>query len=116
MNDFYAFLISQALLFLAPLGFAWFTAICVHARPAIGQNILIGALIGISSSTVIFAASWPIIFPRRDTPLPVDGQSGLGQGLIIIALIAFSYLVAGLFILIRTLTHTKEPPPLPATK
>jgi hypothetical protein len=46
----------------------------------------------------------------------VDGQNGLGQGLIIIALIAFSYLVAGMFILIRTLNHTSEPPPLPTIK
>ena len=41
MNDLYAFLTAQAILFLAPVGFAWFTALCL--RPAIGNNILIGA-------------------------------------------------------------------------
>ncbi|HRJ73960.1 MAG TPA: hypothetical protein PLS03_17185 [Terrimicrobiaceae bacterium] len=116
MNDFYAFLTAQALLFLAPLGFAWFTALCLHARPAIGQNILIGAAIGICSSAILFGAFWPIIFPKRETPVPLDGQSGLGQGLITIVLISFSYLVAGLFILIRSLKYTSEPPPLPITK
>ena len=116
MNDFYAFLTAQALLFLAPVGFAWFTTLCLRCRPAIGNNILIGAMLGVCSSAVVFAAFWPMIFPKRETPVPVDGQSGLGQGLIIIALIALSYLVAGLFILIRTLTHTSKPPPLPYTK
>jgi len=52
----------------------------------------------------------------RETPVPVDAQNGLGEGLIIIALIGLSYLVAGVFILIRTLTHTSEPPPLPSIK
>lgn len=116
MNDFYAFLTTQALLFLAPLGFAWFTALCLRARPAIGQNILIGAAIGICSSAIVFGAFWPMIFPKRETPVPFDGQSGLGQGLIIILLIAFSYLVAGAFFLIRSLNRRCEPPPLPTRK
>jgi hypothetical protein len=114
MTDFYSFLTAQTLWFLAPVGFAWFTALCLRA--AIGNNILIGATLGVCSSAVMFAACWPMIFPKRETPVPVDGQNGLGQGVIIIALIAFSYLVAGMFILIRTLTHTSEPPPLPPIK
>jgi hypothetical protein len=116
MNDFVAFLTAQALLFLAPVGFAWFATLCFRCQPAIGRNILIGAMLGVCSSAVLFAAFWPMIFPKRETPVSVDGQSGLGQGLIIIALIAFSYLVAGLFILIRTVTNSSEPPPLPSTK
>jgi len=116
MNDFYAFLTTQAMLFLAPVGFAWFTTLCFRCRPAIGRNILIGAALGICSSALVFAVFWPIIFPMRQTPVPFDGQSGLGQGLIIIALIGFSYLIAGLFVLIRTLTQTSEPPTLPSTK
>lgn len=116
MNDFYAFLTTQAILFLAPVGFAWFATLCFQCRPAIGRNILIGATLGISTSAVVFTVFWPIIFPKRVTPVPFDGQSGLGQGLIIIALVALSYLIAGLFILVRTLTHTSEPPPLPVTK
>ena len=116
MTDFYSFLTAQTLWFLAPVGFAWFTTLCLRCRPAIGNNILIGATLGVCSSAVMFAACWPMIFPKRETPVPVDGQNGLGQGLIIIALIAFSYLVAGMFILIRTLTHTSEPPPLPPIK
>jgi len=116
MNDFYAFLTAQAILFLAPVGVAWFTTLCFRCRAAIRRNILIGATLGICSSARVFAVLWPMIFPKRETPVPVDGQNGLGQGVIIIALIAFSYLVAGMFILIRTLTHTSEPPPLPPIK
>jgi hypothetical protein len=116
MNDFYAFLTAQALLFLAPLGFAWFSTLCLRCRPAIGKNILIGAMLGICSSAVMFAAFWPMMFPKRETLVPADGQSGLGQGLIIFALIALSYLVAGVFFLIRTRAHIIEPPPLPSTK
>ena len=116
MNDLYAFLTAQAILFLAPVGFAWFTTLCFRCRAAIRRNILIGATLGICSSALVFAVFWPIIFPMRETPVPVDGQNGLGEGLIIIALIGLSYLVAGVFILIRTLNHTSEPPPLPPIK
>ena len=116
MNDFYAFLTAQAILFLAPVGFAWFTTLCFRCLPAIRRNILIGATLGICSSVLVFAVFWPIIFPMRETPVPVDAQDGLGEGLIIIALIGLSYLVAGVFILIRTLTNTSEPPPLPSIK
>jgi len=116
MNDFYAFLTAQAILFLAPVGFAWFTTLCFRCRPAIRRNILIGATLGICSSALVFAVFWPIIFPMRETPVPVDGQNGLGEGLIIIALIGLSYLISGMFVLIRTLTQSSEPPPLPSTK
>ncbi len=116
MNDFYAFLTAQAILFLAPVGFAWFTTLCFRCRPAMRRNILIGATLGICSSALVFAVFWPIIFPMRETPVPVDGQNGLGEGLIIIALIGLSYLISGMFVLIRTLTQSSEPPPLPSTK
>jgi hypothetical protein len=113
MNDFYAFLTAQAILFLAPVGFAWFTTLCFGCRPAIRRNILIGATLGICSSALVFTVFWPIIFPMRETPVPVDGQNGLGEGLIIIALIGLFYLISGMFVMIRTLTQSSEPPPLP---
>ena len=114
MNDFYAFLTTQALVFLAPVGLAWFITISLRCRPPIGRNILIGAMLGIYSSTVAFVAFWPMIFPKREAPVPVDGQSGLGQALVIFALIAFSYLVAGLFFVNRTVySRSASPPPLP---
>ena len=116
MNDIYAFLTTQTILFLAPAGFAWFIALCFRCRPAIRRNILIGATLGFCSSWLVFAVFWPIIFPIRETPVPIDGQNGLGEGLIIIALIGLSYLISGLFFVIRTAFHASKPPPLPSTK
>ncbi len=103
MRDFSTFLAAEAVFFLAPAGFAWFAAFCLRRGSAIGRNLLIGTLSGLGSSAVLFVAFWPMIFPPRESPAPVDGQAGLGQGLVIIALIASSYLIAGGYVLIRTL-------------
>jgi hypothetical protein len=42
MNDFYAFLTAQAILFLAPVGFAWFTTL-LECSPKTDPEVMRGS-------------------------------------------------------------------------
>ena len=104
------YLILQVILFLAPMGFLLFVVFGLRLPRDWTLSILGGAGFGFLGSCIAYFTFWPIIFPNRTIPVSTDGQNGLGEGLVMIALIIFSYSAAGLWMLLRFLLRQRSTP------
>ena len=99
MTSFTAFLTSQVILFLAPVAFILFGVHAFRCPIALRWDIFISIVVGLAASFLCFMVFWPLIFPTHSRPVSPDGQSGLGEGLVMIGLLGVSYLAGGVYVL-----------------
>lgn len=108
MTSFTAFLTSQAILFLAPVAFILFGVHAFRCPIALRWDIFIGIFAGLSVSLICFMVFWPLIFPTHSRPVSPDGQSGLGEGLVMIGLLGVSYLAGVVYVLTQQIRRASS--------
>jgi len=107
MTSFSAILTLQVILFLAPSAFILFGVFAFRGPISLRWDIFIGIAAGLVGSILLFMIFWPLIFPPRTRPVSFDGQSGLGEGLVMIALVGVSYAVGGAYVLTQQIRRAQ---------